>query len=87
MDDYENWLEYEATLNTNDWKHEAFESIKALIEEETNFIAHSVQIEEGEPCVKCKGQRTYTYQKQVRRADEGFTSFTICFDCNHQLVE
>ena len=88
---FDDWLEYERECAADSvligWDHPEFEPIKQLLHEETEFITQSVQIEEGIECTRCKGTQTYTYQKQVRRADEGFTSFTVCFTCNYQLVE
>lgn len=89
MSSTKNWLEYERTLTSDPigWDHSAFDEIKILIEEEINFLEESVNVECGEECRKCKSTKTYIYQKQVRSADEGFTSYTICFICGHQTIE
>lgn len=85
-----NWLEYEETMVPKEeagWSHSSFTRLKVLIEEEINFLHESVKVDCGAECAKCKGTKTYTYQKQVRAADEGFTSYTICFTCEHQTIE
>ncbi len=83
------WEKYEEKMLGLEagWRHPSFDKIKKVLEEERDFSNSSVQIQEGEKCRKCAGSKTYTYQKQVRSADEGFTSFTVCFECNFQLVE
>lgn len=84
------WINYEKRLVSAEhvgWDHPAFSEIKILMEEEINFLSDSVNVECGEECKKCKSTKTYIYQKQVRSADEGFTSYTICFICGHQTVE
>lgn len=69
------------------WDHPVFQPIKRLVEEEVEFLHESIHVEEGIECKRCKSTKTYTYQKQVRAADEGTTSFTICFSCEHQMIE
>lgn len=84
------WEDYERTFDPNQptgWEHPAFNCIKNLVEEEINFLSESIHVEEGLKCQKCGSSKTYTYQKQVRSADEGTTSFTICFSCEHQTIE
>ena len=89
------WLNYEQSFleqagspSAPGWGHEAFDRVKRLIEEEERFIKNPIEIEEGVmPCHRCKSSRTYSYQKQVRRADEGFTTFCSCFECGSQWTE
>jgi DNA-directed RNA polymerase subunit M/transcription elongation factor TFIIS len=83
------WLNYERSMTSGavGWDHEEFDHIRRIIEEEETFLSQSVNVQEGVECKKCKSTQTYTYQKQVRAADEGFTSFTLCFNCDHQTVE
>jgi DNA-directed RNA polymerase subunit M/transcription elongation factor TFIIS len=71
------------------WNHPKFNSIREKIKEENNFIEHPViDIAEGIiQCNKCKSFKTFSYQKQVRSSDEGFTLFVNCVDCNANWVE
>lgn len=71
------------------WDHPRFDPIREKIQEENNFIENPViDIEEGIiQCNKCKSFKTFSYQKQVRSSDEGFTLFVNCVDCNANWVE
>ena len=69
------------------WNHPAFDAIRRKVDDEYTFLRDSIHVMQGEPCRKCKETRTYTYQKQVRAADEGFTTYTICFRCNFVHIE
>lgn len=71
------------------WDNIFFSKIRDKIEEENNFIENPiVDIEEGIiQCNKCKSHKTFSYQKQVRSSDEGFTLFVSCVDCNASWVE
>jgi DNA-directed RNA polymerase subunit M/transcription elongation factor TFIIS len=71
------------------WDNVFFSKIRDKIEEENNFIENPiVDIEEGIiQCNKCKSYKTFSYQKQVRSSDEGFTLFVSCVDCNASWVE
>lgn len=87
------WKEYElyhATCTNRDpaeigWDHPVFDTVKQLMEEEKKFADNPIEVEEGVmQCAHCKSFRTYSYQKQVRKSDEGFTVFVFCFDCGKQ---
>lgn len=83
-------MDYERTFLPEDqvgWNHSVFDNIKRIMHEEVSFISESVQVESGFECKKCKSTKTYTYQQQTRSADEGFTTFTICFHCDRQMIE
>lgn len=71
------------------WNHILFCNIREKLEEENNFIENPIiDIEEGIiQCNKCKSFKTFSYQKQVRSSDEGFTLFVNCIDCNSNWVE
>jgi DNA-directed RNA polymerase subunit M/transcription elongation factor TFIIS len=71
------------------WAHPVFNSIRDKIEEENRFIENPVvDIAEGIiQCNKCKSYKTFSYQKQVRSSDEGFTLFVNCVDCNSSWVQ
>lgn len=71
------------------WNHPNFDTIREKLKEENNFIENPViDIAEGIiQCNKCKSFKTFSYQKQVRSSDEGFTLFVNCVDCNANWVE
>jgi len=71
------------------WNHPKFYVIREKLNEENNFIENPViDIAEGIiQCNKCKSFKTFSYQKQVRSSDEGFTLFVNCVDCNANWVE
>lgn len=66
------------------WEHPVFLEFKIKLDEEDNFISNPmIDIGEGIiQCNKCKSKRTYSYQKQIRSSDEGFTLFVTCANCN-----
>ena len=46
------------------------------------YITSPVDVEEGVmQCNKCGSMRTFSTQKQVRSADEGFSTFCMCANC------
>ncbi len=70
--------------------HQAmYSNRKQLIESQRlrdDFITNPMEVSEGvEKCPRCACARTYSYQKQVRSADEGFTTFCTCANpkCRH----
>lgn len=66
------------------WNHPIFDEYKKQLEEENDFIENPhVNIEEGViECNKCGSKKTFSYQKQVRSSDEGFSLFVNCINCN-----
>jgi DNA-directed RNA polymerase subunit M/transcription elongation factor TFIIS len=71
------------------WNHPAFDPFRHKLEEENSFIENPIaDIAEGIiQCSKCKSSKTFSYQKQVRSSDEGFTLFVNCVNCNANWVE
>ena len=62
-----------------------FEKYKILQKEKDDFLDKPIDIGESiMECGKCKSNKTYSYTKQVRSADEGFTTFSFCFDCGNK---
>ena len=62
-----------------------FEKYKILQKEKDDFLDKPIDIGESiMECGKCKSKKTYSYTKQVRSADEGFTTFSFCFDCGNK---
>lgn len=53
-----------------------------------SLILYAPEITEGVlSCPKCGSQKTYCSQKQIRRADEGYTLFAKCSTCRYQWRE
>jgi DNA-directed RNA polymerase subunit M/transcription elongation factor TFIIS len=70
------------------WDHPLFSAIKDRIDEKEQFIEKPFEIEEGVvECDQCGSKRTFSYQKQVRSSDEGFSLFVTCVECKTSWVE
>lgn len=70
------------------WDHSKFNQVRLEIKEEEDFIKKPFEVEEGAmECRKCKSSKTFSYQKQVRSADEGFSTFVFCFNCKERYRE
>lgn len=66
-------------------EEKTFEKYKILQKEKDDFLDKPIDIGESiMECGKCKSKKTYSYTKQVRSADEGFTTFSFCFDCGNK---
>lgn len=60
-----------------------FEKYKNDLEEQDSFIQNPLSIEEGVlTCGRCNSKKTISFQKQIRSADEGSTTFAQCVECN-----
>lgn len=70
------------------WDSDTFQEIKSKLDEQDEFITNPFTVVEGVlVCKKCGSNKTYSYTKQVRRADEGTTVFCICVKCNARWKE
>jgi DNA-directed RNA polymerase subunit M/transcription elongation factor TFIIS len=59
-----------------------YEKEKSEMTERDEFISNPFTVEEGVmQCNKCGSKKTYSQSKQVRSADEGFTTFCMCSNC------
>jgi DNA-directed RNA polymerase subunit M/transcription elongation factor TFIIS len=59
-----------------------YESFRKEQQDKDDFITNPFSVEEGVmECMKCNSKKTYSTQKQVRSADEGFTTFCYCLNC------
>ena len=62
-----------------------YAKIKKLKEEEEDFIKNPPLVVEGiNKCYKCGSNKTISYSKQTRSADEGTTVFCCCYICNNK---
>ena len=60
-------------------------SYQEIQAEKDNFLNNPFEVEEGvNTCQKCGSKKTYSYTKQIRRADEGTTVFCICVICKNK---
>jgi DNA-directed RNA polymerase subunit M/transcription elongation factor TFIIS len=65
------------------WNHSCFQTFKAIMEEQEEFIENPFEVVEGAmECQKCKSKRVFYYQKQSRSCDEGFNTYASCCNCN-----
>ena len=65
------------------WANDEFLDEKNKQKEKDEFLTNPFEVEEGiEKCDRCGSKRTYSISKQVRSADEGFSTFSHCLDCN-----
>lgn len=69
------------------WKHPIFNDIRMKIEEHDEFIMNPFEVEEGAlTCAKCGCNKTYSYSKQTRSADEPMSTFAQCLNCKAKWV-
>ena len=65
------------------WNNDEFEDERKKQIEKDEFLTNPFEVEEGiEKCDRCGSKRTYSISKQFRSADEGFSTFSHCLDCN-----
>jgi DNA-directed RNA polymerase subunit M/transcription elongation factor TFIIS len=68
-----------------DWNNKSFEMERKKQTEKDEFITNPFEAHESvEKCPKCGGNKTYSYQRQVRSSDEGFSTFSTCFGCGNK---
>ncbi len=66
------------------WEHPAFEEPAKKLEEVQFFISNPVDAVSGVfTCGKCGGDKTVSFSKQVRSADEGTSVFVKCVGCSN----
>jgi transcription elongation factor S-II len=71
------------------WKHSAFKEMQNMLVEQNDFIENPFAVEEGVLECKardkdgklCGSKRVFSYQRQVRSADEPMTTFASCCQC------
>ena len=64
------------------WNHSSFDSARAQMEEQDDFIENPFEVEEGVIDCKCGSRRVFSYSKQSRSADEPMTTYAQCVQCN-----
>ena len=63
----------------------SFQQCKELQKEKDDFLDNPFDVTEGiVSCPKCFKNKTFSYSKQVRSSDEGFTTFNLCISCNNK---
>lgn len=66
------------------WQYPIFITYQNQIDEEDKFMTTPFEIEEGVLECKCGSKRTISFQKQIRSADEGSTTFAQCIECGNK---
>jgi DNA-directed RNA polymerase subunit M/transcription elongation factor TFIIS len=60
-----------------------YEPFRKEQQDKDDFVTNPFSVEEGVmQCTKCGSKKTYSTQRQVRSADEGFTTFCYCMNCS-----
>ena len=71
------------------WSHPTFKDMQNMLDEQNDFIENPFAVEEGVLECKardkdgnmCGSKRVFSYQRQVRSADEPMTTFASCCKC------
>ena len=71
------------------WKHSCYTHLQNMLDEQNDFIENPFAVEEGVLECKardkdgnvCGSKRVFSYQRQVRSADEPMTTFATCCNC------
>jgi DNA-directed RNA polymerase subunit M/transcription elongation factor TFIIS len=71
------------------WNHPTFKQMQNMLDEQNDFIENPFAVEEGVLECKardkngqvCGSKRVFSYQRQVRSADEPMTTFASCCKC------
>jgi len=70
------------------WNQPVYSLYKIREEEQLNFIANPIEVEEGVlECGKCGSNRTISFTKQVRSSDESTSVFAQCVECGNKWRE
>jgi DNA-directed RNA polymerase subunit M/transcription elongation factor TFIIS len=66
------------------WNHNFFESFEKKLKEYDDFLICPPSVDEGViECRRCGSNKTFSFSKQTRRADESATVFVRCSKCNN----
>ncbi len=71
------------------WNHFTFKDMQNMLDEQNDFIENPFAVEEGvlecksrdKDGILCGSKRVFSYQRQVRSADEPMTTFASCCKC------
>jgi DNA-directed RNA polymerase subunit M/transcription elongation factor TFIIS len=71
------------------WRHSSFKQMQNMLDEQNDFIENPFAVEEGvleckardKNGIVCGSKRVFSYQRQVRSADEPMTTFASCCQC------
>ncbi len=70
------------------YDHRAYDDCRKKQEEYDEYLDNPFQVEQGiMRCVKCRSERTMSYLRQDRAADEGTSVYSQCLDCKHKWRE
>lgn len=74
-------------LKTNKylWMSDKYTDMRNKQQEQDDFLVNPFEVEEGVlECPRCKKNKTISFQKQTRSADEPMTTFAECINCRHK---
>ncbi len=76
-------IEKEIKDSISEWESSSWDDERNTLQSQDDFITNPVEVSEGAvTCGKCGSKKTFSKQLQVRSADEGFSTFCICINCN-----
>lgn len=65
--------------NLTEWRHPQFAALDAKLQENDDIPFTNLEVNDGlYKCNVCGSEKTYSYQKQTRSADEPMTTFITC---------
>jgi len=65
-----------------EWENPVFDNIRYDQQEQDEFLINPFEVQEGVlECGKCGSKKTYSYSKQIRRADESSSIMCYCSQC------
>lgn len=67
------------------WEHPMYQQDKKEMDEYEAYLDKPFEVTEGVmECKRCRSKKTWSFQRQERSADEGFTCYVHCIDCGLQ---
>ena len=66
------------------WNSHFYDEYRKTQQEQDEFLDKPMDLEEGVNLCKCGSRKTFSYTKQIRRADEGTTVFCLCSVCGNR---
>ena len=72
-------------LSSSRWDSEVYNKEREKLKSDINNLSLSLNVIEGiYTCIKCKKNKTTSYQLQTRSSDEPMTTFTTCVNCGNR---